>query len=1741
MSANESKKSQSARARNLRSGSRRAAHQARQLFFEGLEVRSLLAVVPFADNFTVNEGAGNLVGNVVVGDGLGGADHVGAQNGPLQVSLFGAPLGGLTLNNDGSFVFSNTGDGTSTFTFQYTVEDDDNVVSVPATVTITVNNVAPTAVALSGPANLITNASGPFSFTGPTDVTADTSGPNPLRYSFATSPGALAADYVAAAATNSASISFPTTGNFSVYGKVYDKDGGISGLFQTNVTVVAPPSMTATLVAGNLVITDTDAGGKNNNITVAVNAGTLTVSDASETFVAAPAGWTLAPDGKSISITAALFTGTINVNGAGGDDKLQVNATDLTNVINYDGGLAGNDTLAYNGGGAADVRLGYGNTFTALDKSGTVSIGATLKVNYSNLAPVDITNIAGALTFNLPAVTDPDAVISFDGANIVLTGSSFELTSVALAGVTSVTVNGKGGNDNITVDATYTAAQPPLDINTNGGTDTITLNGVARNVNTGAANDSITVNTGTATSIDGGADTNTLKLTGIANAAVTVSAVDATGADGTETTKTINFSNIKTLTSDGTGSLTGTNSASTWIIDDGATNTYATDLTFSGFKTLTGGNGVDTFNVRNNSGAIAYTLNGGAGLDQFNFGSANSLANISKNISVNGDADSATLTLNDQAVPTNLNYTAGMNTIGRDTGGTVTYSAVTDLTLNASNGSNTIKITAVPAATGTKTFNGGTGDDVLDITGLAANAVVSQPNATKGFDGTVTGVASFTGIESFKGNNASTFVGDDEAATWTINDSGTNTYVSQSRTANITGFNTLQGGSKVDAFNVLDNSGALAYTLKGGAGLDAFNFGNANSLAAISKNIAVDGEVDSATLTLNDQGVPTNLDYTAGANTIGRDTGGTVTYSAVTNLTLNASNGSNTIKIAAAPTATGTKTFNGGTGNDVLDLSLLAASKVTLTGLTIAPATTGFDGNIDGVANFTGVEEIKASAAGVADELIGLNAASTWVVNDPVGNTYATTRTLKWSAFENLTGNAAADTYKIQNNSTSNTLTLTGNAGADKFLIGDTVNKLVGVKNLNVVGGADVGDELTLNDQAEGGASDYTITATTATDVGGVVVSHTTVENITLNASNGANAISVIDGAFNPATTIKLVDTAGASTLAVDDTADAGNNTWTISSSQVVRTSPVPSLTIDYSSEATLTSLNFSGGSAVDTVSVNSTKVATSVTGNAGNDVFSVGGGNLNNFLGQLTINGGTHDLVDTRTVFKGGLTPGPADIVFTATSSVVAKGDTLTVNDGSQAGVTKYAVNNTTVSRTGASKSVSYSNIELLNVTAGSGDSDVLINLPTAAPDLPFVVSINGGGGTDNRVQIKGTDAVDAITVGNGTAVETNRSQFEVTGISRLWIEGGKNADVIHNRSTVPGLLDGGYAKSTATIDAGDQNDVIASDALSTTTLSPVLLGNDGKDFLYTTNNSAAGTTYLVGDYFVNNNVALTAGSASKTSRLQVVAGPGQAGDRYVTNHTPATALKNRVLARLDSAAGSYSGRFANLTADTIGNTLGVIEWLRGRLPLTVSAAGMAGELSRINFFIRQFIREPGSLPLPPAFPNATYNPGGVASGGSFNGGEAVDEDVEPAPLVQNPFDAGDVDGDGMVTAIDALIVINELNRNGAHQLDRSPNGEFGVNGGGETSRPLDFLDVNGDSSISAFDALLIINRLNSTGATAYQQPNPLDWFVESDAAEQAAADFAESQLGQAMSMTDEALLALLSAAGEDDGESSL
>ncbi len=76
-----------------------------------------------------------------------------------------------------------------------------------------------------------------------------------------------------------------------------------------------------------------------------------------------------------------------------------------------------------------------------------------------------------------------------------------------------------------------------------------------------------------------------------------------------------------------------------------------------------------------------------------------------------------------------------------------------------------------------------------------------------------------------------------------------------------------------------------------------------------------------------------------------------------------------------------------------------------------------------------------------------------------------------------------------------------------------------------------------------------------------------------------------------------------------------------------------------------------------------------------------------------------------------------------------------------------------------------------------------------------------------------------------------------------------------------------------------------------------------------------------------------------------------------------------------------------------------------------------------------------------------------------------------------QNPITADDVDGNGAVTPLDALVIINELNANGNHALGQLANPPSG---------PADYLDVNGDGQVTPLDALTVINFLNAPSLAA-------------------------------------------------------
>jgi hypothetical protein len=89
----------------------------------------------------------------------------------------------------------------------------------------------------------------------------------------------------------------------------------------------------------------------------------------------------------------------------------------------------------------------------------------------------------------------------------------------------------------------------------------------------------------------------------------------------------------------------------------------------------------------------------------------------------------------------------------------------------------------------------------------------------------------------------------------------------------------------------------------------------------------------------------------------------------------------------------------------------------------------------------------------------------------------------------------------------------------------------------------------------------------------------------------------------------------------------------------------------------------------------------------------------------------------------------------------------------------------------------------------------------------------------------------------------------------------------------------------------------------------------------------------------------------------------------------------------------------------------------------------------------------------------------------GSSDGGTESDEWT-------NPSNSLDVTGDGQISPLDALTIVNELNGGGARPLSAHAAGS-------------PYLDVNGDRHVTALDALLILNELNRINHVQSQAAN--------------------------------------------------
>ena len=221
-------------------------------------------------------------------------------------------------------------------------------------------------------------------------------------------------------------------------------------------------------------------------------------------------------------------------------------------------------------------------------------------------------------------------------------GAGDDEVNVNAGGTVTMVINTGADDDTVTIDGTVMNG-----VTLGAGTNTVILNtggNITGDLTGGANADTFDINGGMLTgTVIGGGGNDHLDMAGLSTA-LTVALSGTPGADGYDGTvmdgglgATLTFNDINQITGGtGTDTLQGLNTAATFTL--GTTDTYVTGgrtLTFSDLEHMEGGSMVDTFIV---SGIHTGDLSGGDGADIFNL-------DVALTGSIMGGAGDDTITL----------------------------------------------------------------------------------------------------------------------------------------------------------------------------------------------------------------------------------------------------------------------------------------------------------------------------------------------------------------------------------------------------------------------------------------------------------------------------------------------------------------------------------------------------------------------------------------------------------------------------------------------------------------------------------------------------------------------------------------------------------------------------------------------------------------------------------------------------------------------------------------------------------------------------------------------------------------------------------------------------------------------------------------------------------------------------------------------------------------------------------------
>jgi Ca2+-binding RTX toxin-like protein len=611
-----------------------------------------------------------------------------------------------------------------------------------------------------------------------------------------------------------------------------------------------------------------------------------------------------------INLTVDGGDGNDSITGGDGNDRLIGGAGNDT-IIGGRGndvlsGGTGDDTFVWNPGDGSDTVDGGDGFDTLLFNGANANETMSITANHGH---VSLTRDVGNVTMDLTSI-EHIQLAAAGGADSIAIG---DLTGT---GVTEVTID---------------LAQIGTDAG-DGQTDTITVNGTARN-------DTISVvGVGTTVVVNGLAEQVTLLHTDTGSVQDML-AIDAGAGNDTIDASALPASIVGLTIDGGAGNDTIIGSA-------GADQLIGGD----GDDTVTGGRGNDTALLGNgndtfiwNPGDGSDIVEGGAGTDTMVFNGANVGENV--NISANGSRVLFTRDVGNVVMDLNSIEHIDFNALG----------GADNVTVNDLSGTGVSQVAIDLSATA----GSGTGDgqaDTVTVNGTAADDRISV--ASKGSAITVNGLAAQTTISGAEGIDALIINGG--AGNDTIDASklhagqvnltlvggvGNDTIIGSAGNDTIiggTGNDVTTMGAGDDTF--VWNPGDGSDTVDGGAGTDTMLFNGAN----VNENVNISANGNRVRFTRDvgnivmDLGSVEHIDFNAlgGADnvTVGDLSGTGVSQVAID---LSATKGS-----GVGDGQADTVTINGTSGDDVINITE-SNGVITVSGLATDITITGFDPNLD--------------------------------------------------------------------------------------------------------------------------------------------------------------------------------------------------------------------------------------------------------------------------------------------------------------------------------------------------------------------------------------------------------------------------------------------------------------------------------------------------------------------------------------------------------------------------------------------------------------------------------------------------------------------------------------------------------------------------------------------------------------------------------------------------------------------------